>query len=673
MATKEKFGKFVLLQEVESSPLGSEYRAAKLGPTGLERIVSVLRLGPSLSANAAGRLMEQVKTAAQVHAPNVLKTYGIGKVEGSYYISHEFLEGQSLRGVLGRCRQEGFPLSVDHALLIASKVCSALEAAHARKTEDRRRSFHGMLNPGNILISYEGEVRVRGFGYWASRIREAVAPSEEESLYLAPEQLAGEGDPRSDTFALGAVLFETLTGQPLLQGGRSQDMGARIAQARLLSPAGDDDSLPPALAEILRRSLDPAPERRYPEIQEMRKAIDTILFAGDFSPTTFNLAFFMHSLFREDIEREAALLKAEREASYAVYFGEEAPAAKGPAPEVRTEARESQGAAREAPAPKAAPAPPVPPRDLPTSASSAPAPAARVRETPELTFHKETPRSKTPLAAGLAALVILGGAAAWFFALRGGPAAPTPAPVVTASGPSAEALAAMAKVKELEEKLRALEAERAAAEASAAEEAKKKIETQAAAKGQAADPAAIQRAQEEARRKAQAEQEKRVQEEKRRLEEEKRAEETRLAEEKRAAERRGAEEASRTAAAAPATTVPPPATEPPAPAAPALRPGTLVELSDPGVIGPVAERTPALLYPPIALRQRVEGTVELRLLVDERGLVLDAKLVSGAGGRVGLNEAAIENVKKRRYRPASKDGVPVKVWIPVRVRFEVPK
>jgi protein TonB len=91
------------------------------------------------------------------------------------------------------------------------------------------------------------------------------------------------------------------------------------------------------------------------------------------------------------------------------------------------------------------------------------------------------------------------------------------------------------------------------------------------------------------------------------------------------------------------------------------------------VIAPVVEKTPLLQYPPIALRQRVEGTVELNVFVDERGNVGDAQVVQAAGGKAGLNEAAVENVKRRHYRPATKDGVPVKVWMSVRVRFELPK
>jgi TonB family protein len=225
----------------------------------------------------------------------------------------------------------------------------------------------------------------------------------------------------------------------------------------------------------------------------------------------------------------------------------------------------------------------------------------------------------------------------------------------------------MQRVKELEEKLNAIEAEKAAAEAKAAEEAKKRIEAQAAARGQRADAGAVERAQEEARRRAQAEADRKAQEEKKRLQDEQRAAEARLAEER----RRAAEEAARVAAAA----TPVPITLPPATVAPppALRPGTLVNLSDQGVIAPVTQSAPPLRYPPIAERQRVEGTVELNILVDEKGNVVETLLVTPAGGKSGLNEAAVDNVRRRRYRPATKDGVPVKVWYPVSVRFVLPR
>ena len=306
------------------------------------------------------------------------------------------------------------------------------------------------------------------------------------------------------------------------------------------------------------------------------------------------------------------------------------------------------------------------------------------------TFHRQERRGRSPIVVILVVVLAAAAAAYWFLWGPGRRIPEARAPQVqaqpTPDAPSPEEVAALARVKELEERLASLEAEKASAEARAEEEAKARIEAEAAARGRSADPGAVRKAQEEARRKTQADQERTQLEEKRRLEEQKRAEEARLAEQRRLEEARREvarqEEARRDEArrlAALATPAPPPATTPsPAapvttPPAPVVRAGTLVNLTDPGVVAPVVERAPTPRYPPIALRQRVEGTVELNVLVDENGGVVDAQVIAGSGGKVGLNEAAIENVRGRRYRPATKEGVPVKVWIPVRIRFTLPR
>jgi len=680
MAKREKFGKFVLLEDIETSSLGVEHRAAKLGPTGFEKIVNILRLRPALSANAevAKNLMDQVKVAAQLQNPNIMRIYGIGKVEAVYYVSYEFIEGKSLSAIFERCRRDSFPFSVDHALLIASKLCSALEYSHGRKAEGGARYYHGLLNTGNVLVSYEGEIRVRGFGHWLAGVRDAGGLRDEDALYLSPEQVAGAmGDTRSDIFAVGAVLFEALTGRPLFEGGREGAIPDRLVKARLQSPSGDDDSIPKAIADILARSLAQDPAARYAEVQELRKGIDTLLFSGDFSPTTFNLAFFMHSIFREDIDRESKEIKEEREATYAEFLTEGPPKATGntvtlnttpiPVPAATQPRTESPPTlVGEPPAPlreiHATAAHVSPPAGPPASVSGVSAKDAAA----SFTFHRETaPKSKTPMVAAVVLLLVVAAAGAYYFFAGGlgGVAQPAAPPTTTLSS---EAVSALARVKELEDKLKAIEEEKAAAEQKAKDEATAKLQKEAKAKGTEVDAAALQRAQDEAAKKARADQERKAQEEKRKLEDAKASEEQRIAEEqKKAEEQRKAEDAAR--AAASATTTLPPATT-----LVAVRVGSLVNINDPGVIAPVPEKTPPVLYPQIALRQRVEGVVELNVLVDEKGAVTDAQIISGTGGRLGLDEAALENVKRRHYRPATKDGVAVKTWIPVRVQFKLP-
>jgi serine/threonine-protein kinase len=661
MAKKERFGKFVLLEELGTSGLGAEYRAAKLGSAGaLERILLLVRLAPALSANAAftAALLEQTKAASLLHGPNILKLSAIGRVDASYYIAYEYLEGRSLKAALARSRRDGFPFTPDLALAITSKICATLEYAHG-KTDAHGPHVHGLLTPDAVLLAYDGEVKLRGFGVAAAGALKSGAVTAEERGYLAPEQMAGaEIGARADLHAVGALLYEMLTGQAPDSAAAAEGLSARVA-------------------EIVGRAKGGAAP--YKDMAELRKAVDALLYSGPYNTTAFNVAFFMHSLFREEIDRDARTLAEERAASYAEYVTEEpskpAVAAQRPAP-----------VAPVAPVPAPAPRPrePLPAMDM-EPIPATPAPAAHpppVRHAPVSApplALRPPARGGPPvalIAAGLTA-VLLGGAG-WYYVAGPGarPAAPPPTTL------SADTLAAQARVRELEAKLQRFEQEKAEAEARAAEEAKQKLEAQAAAKGQAVDPAALKRAQDDARRRAQQEQERKQQEEKRRLEEEQRATEARLAEERRRAEAAAAALVTpppTTAPPPPSTTLaaatPPPTTAPPAPvavAAVAVRAGSLVNINDVGVIPPVPLVTPQLAYPAFARQQRAEGTVELSVLIDEKGSVLDARLVKGAPG-IGLNQAAIDNARRRRYRPATKDGVPVRVYMPLLVKFELPQ
>jgi len=691
MAKKERFGKFVLLEELDSSGLGTDYRAAKLGPAGaLERIVLLLRLPPALSGlgSFTSALLEQTKTASTLHGPNLLKLIAIGRVESTYYIAYEFVEGRSLKAALERSRRDGFPFTPDHALAIASKVCATLEYAHGRK-DAHGPHVHGLLTPDAVLITYEGEIKLRGFGVAAAGALKSGVVTTEDRRYLAPEQLAGADiGARADIHAAGALLFEMLTGQP-------PSDTARVATARLAS-TGESEPLPPPLAEILSRSLGGASP--YREIAEMRQAVDALLYSGRYNSTAFNVAFFMHSLFREEIDRDARTVAEERAASYAEYAVEEPPRpavpAQPPAPPPPVAPSAPIPASTE-PAPPPVQQPSPPRAEPPAPKPREPVPAFGIEAAPPVTSvprpaspvaapARPAPRGRSSAPAGVIAagalLVALVAAAGWYL-LAGPGSRPVVPPPTTLS---AEMLAAQARVRELEGKLQRFEQEKADAEAKAAEEAKQKVEAQAAAKGQAVDPAALKRAQDAARLRSQQESDRKQQEERQRLEAEQRATEARLLEER----RRAAEAAAAAAAAAPAPTTlaaappttlppatPPPTTAPPAPVAPvpaAVKPGSLVNVNDLGVIPPVLTGSVPLVYPELALRQRVTGNVELSVLIDEKGSVLEARVVKGANG-IGLNQAAIDNVKRRRYRPATKDGVPVKVNLPVIVKFELPR
>jgi TonB family protein len=310
-------------------------------------------------------------------------------------------------------------------------------------------------------------------------------------------------------------------------------------------------------------------------------------------------------------------------------------------------------------------------------------------------------RRRLWLMLGLLGVVAAAGVAGYAYFAR----APRSTPPVTLSP---EAVAAQARVRELEARIAQLEREKTEAETAAADDARRKLEAQAAVRGRAVDPAAVQRAEEEARRRARAEQERNQQDELARLASEKRAEEQRLAEASPPPSPTPTPAAvtaptptptpvfSPTAEMPPATGVPagpgggavPPVTTAPAPvpeAAPRATPaptptptltpaapvrrGTLVDVNDPTVKPPVLLRQPAVAYPEMARQARIEGDVELKALIDENGNVLQVTLVRTTRPGYRFELEAERHVRARRYRPATKDGVNVRVWLPILVKF----
>jgi TonB family protein len=711
MALREKFGRLVLLEETEAGALGREYRAARLGPAGLDRLVTVLRFGPEVSSHAEAprRLMEEARLAARLHSPGLVRVLGIGRVEQSFYVSTELAEGRSVAAILERCRAEAFPFAAEHALMIASRAASALESLHAKKDEAGAALVHGLVAPARVVVAFDGEVKLKGLGLWPALRGTDLLPAEERR-YLAPEQLAGgAGDPRSDVYALALVLLESLSGR--IPDGSPLD---GLAEAKITSRSGEAVPLPKALEGLLSRALDREPAARFAGVADLRKAVDALLFSGDFTPTTFDLAFFMHSLFREDMEREARSLEEARRGDYREFLAEEKAAAPSPATEpdagpardtVPATQKAAEGAT-EAAAPTPAEGARLTAFDRPPSspgagpdASGTRAAAARTRDAAArmtLGGAAAQPPGRHRglwLVLGLLGAVAVGGSAGWiyFVSLRGSPA----------SRPAEETAAAQARVRELEERIAQLEREKAEAEAKAAEDARSTLEAQAAAGGRTVDPAVVARAQQEARERARREQERKQQEEMQRLAAERTVEVQRLAAEATPVPvAAAAPEPTPTPTPLPPSTAmsvptPTPETPPanaapatqepaaaaaPAPAVPAAPTPTptptpvVADPRDPGVKPPVLQSEDPVPYPSRAASRRISTSVVVRALVDAQGRVTEVTIIqpSGQPPDLGFDEAALKRVRSRRYRPARRHDVPVAMWVIVHIHFRPP-
>jgi len=614
MNTRDQFGNYLLLKKLAEDPLGETFRAGKIGRQNLERVVLLRVLnGPGFDAERIARALQARSSLAQaLKSPTVGQATDVGQVRGVPYIAYDYASGRSLAQLLEQASRRNSPLPLDHALLVAERVALALAVAHEMRLGDERVQ-HGFVTPQLVLVTNEGELKLLGFEASTGLRESAGHPNVKQAVgrYLSPETLAGQPAAKSDdVYGLGALLYEMLTGQAW--SGQPAAIDAAVV-------AADGTPVPPEIGALLKRSLAPR-DQRLPDVVNWHKTLAKLMADQGWSATTFNLAFFLHNLFRDEIDRESRELESEKSqaaslvAAVAARTPEPAPVSAVPSA-VRTSGpvREDTSVLRDE-------------YGLPSKKSGGP---------------------NVAVIGGAAAVVVLGVAGYFLFGRGGGeaPAAPPPAQ------PAAEAPA------------------QPAAPAGMTPEQIQALLDQALAKQKAEIEAGLR-----ATSSQQAEEIKALQQQ---LESAQRARTTSpppsVTIATPAATTPAATQPAPTppaaATATPAQPTPRPPAAAPASAAPAVREGDLVTMGA-GVTPPRVVRQPPLSYPQVALRLRKEANITVRVLVDENGRVVD---VDPGGSKVGfgLDEAAISHARKCQWEPARKDGVKVKMWTDLRVVFKL--
>ena len=650
MNTREQFGKYLLLKKLTEDPLGETFRAGLVGSKGMERVV-LLRIfnGQGIDGGRLWQIVEERQGMQQaLKSPNIGDGVELGQLEGIPYVAYDYVSGKNMANLLEQAARKRNFVPAEHALLITERLALGLASAAETRFQDKRIS-HGFMVPHLVIISNEGETRLLGFEVGPGLRSFAANPVVRQHFgrYLSPEALSGAPlDKVDDIYSLGVVLFELLTGRPLPPPA-ADGYGSVIDQGVV---ATEGEPIPEELRTLLKKSL-VARDQRIQDVVEWHKALNKYMFEGSYNPTTFNLAFFMHNLFRQEIERESQEIEIEKTL---------------PVPTV--------GAAAEAaPADEPAAAPADDGTEVPAAVA---APVGEVSG-----VHEVQKKSNTGLIVGAIAALLLLSVAAWFFLGGGGdePAeqpqvATQPAPPPEPQGPTVEEIRAqmeelLAKQSEMmqaqyDDKLAELEsqlddAQKAAERRQRAEEERKAREAEEAAAAEA------ERLAEEQRQADEAEAQRIAELEKKKAEEE-------------AAKK--AEEEAKQAEAKPAVPTPRPAAPTPTPgadskqakqepAAPKVRRGDLVQMG-PGVVPPRTKREPNPTYPAMARRfNKSNATVLVRALVDENGDVIKTELASQPQ-KFGFDQEALSAVKKATYYPATKDGVPVKFWHTITVQFK---
>ncbi|HYN19997.1 MAG TPA: TonB family protein [Thermoanaerobaculia bacterium] len=638
MNIPEEFGKYLLLKKLTEDPLGETFRAGRVGKDGGMEQVVLLRVlngkgidGEKLWQKASGRANVQ----QSLKSPNIGSGVDLGRVRSFPYAAYDYISGKNLAALLAEANRQFSPIPTDHALLIAERISLALAAAHETRIQDER-IMHGFLAPHLVMISNEGETRLLGFEFAPGLRSLAAAGWQDGDLrsYISPETFEGAPPSRADdVFSLGAILFELLTGERLPAGaaGAPDTYGAKVDAAML---PNEGTPLPAPVAALLKKSLAPR-DQRIADAVTWHKTLSKLMIDGHFAPTTFNLAFFMHNLFRDEIEKENHEIQAEKKLELPKKPAEPLAAAAVMSHETRevTSVRDST---------------------LSGTRSQ---------------FVEE--KSKKGLWIGLAAAVLVVAGVGVYLMMSGAfsktgtqPAAqPVGGAIQNAALPGNAKPAAAVPAGPSPEELQAQIQTMIAAQSKEAE-ARLKDQYDARIKQ-------LQQQLEDSRRAAAAEPAPR-------LERPAPVQET---------PERIASKPAETPAPPPVVATPEPTPEPqrvvkdpePAQQAPVPTPapvrktqfGDLVQAGA-GVTAPKLSSRLDPRYPAAAQRLNKAATVDVRVLVDENGRVIEAQR-AGAKAGFGFDESALEAAKRAQFNPATKDGVRVKMWYTVRVSFQAGK
>lgn len=311
------FGDYILLDRVAVGGMAEIFKAKQSGPRGFERILVIKRILSHLNEDQEFKQMfdDEAKIAAQLRHANIVQIFELGDVEGIPYIAMEYVEGRNLRDLTRSIQSKGLQLSLEQVLFIVSETLRGLQFAHHRTDSSGQalEIIHRDMSPQNIILSYEGEVKILDFGIAkaASRISKTEAGVLKGKFsYMSPEQASGRPISQStDVYACGVILHELLTGERLFRAESDIETLERVKAGVVPVPSSKNPQVPTELDAITLKCLQRNPEKRFASAGEMQSEIAKLIRERGFVYGPQELSAFMKTLFSDLIIEERERLK----------------------------------------------------------------------------------------------------------------------------------------------------------------------------------------------------------------------------------------------------------------------------------------------------------------------------------------------------------------------------
>ena len=312
LAPGDKLGKYELIRQIAVGGMAELYLGRTLGIEGFEKLVVLKRILPQYAASASfvNMFLNEARLAATLHHPNIAQVYDIGGESGDFFFAMEYVHGEDLGRLIATALENGVPLSLDTALTFACGVCAGLHYAHEKVGTDGRplNVVHRDVSPSNVLVSYDGAVKVVDFGI--ARVSSSHSGEKTHGglkgkiAYMSPEQCRGKGvlDRRSDIFSIGAILFEMTTGQLPFTDETEYGVLNQIVNTDAPRPSSIVPSYPPALEKIVMKALARDVDARYTTTLALQTDLEDFAHENRLRMSALVLARLMSSLFPARLE-----------------------------------------------------------------------------------------------------------------------------------------------------------------------------------------------------------------------------------------------------------------------------------------------------------------------------------------------------------------------------------
>jgi len=307
----------LLLDRISVGGMAEVFKAKSYGVEGFEKIIAIKRILPTMGEDRdfIKMFIDEAKIAGQLAHANICQIFELGRIDGSHFIAMEYIWGKDLLQIQNRLRKLKQPMPIAMACFSIAKVLEGLDYAH-RKRDPLGRPLeivHRDCSPQNVLVSYEGEVKVIDFGIAKATSRNSRTMAgvlKGKFGYMSPEQVRGLPlDRRSDIFALGTMLYECLTGDRLFQGETDFSTLEKVRNVDIRPPREINPNIPQAVEAVILKALAKDVEERYQWCSEMLADLQAFLMSQDVVFTAKSLSSWLKEVFSPEIDRERQQLE----------------------------------------------------------------------------------------------------------------------------------------------------------------------------------------------------------------------------------------------------------------------------------------------------------------------------------------------------------------------------